>query len=202
MLHAAALYHRSPSSPLHLFKPRILSVCTNLSCTSLFRTPHNRQQERTLYALLSLPCDRLKQTSSRHCSSMSPVPEFQQSDLFRYTSGRWLWDEEKQLSERYRRFNVQNLERIAAECVHAEKCIETKKIGEGSYNKVFRLVFDTGAVVIARIPNPNAGPALYTTASEVATMEFVRNNLIPFYRTPNSLTNSLLGKSLSLDTGA
>lgn len=133
---------------------------------------------------------------------MPPVPECQQSDLFRYTSGRWLWDEEKQLSERYRRFDLQNLQRIAAECVHADQCIETKKIGEGSYNKVFRLVFDTGAVIIARIPNPNAGPALYTTASEVATMEFVRNTLIPFYRTPNSLTNGLLGKDLSLDTRA
>lgn len=28
-------------------------------------------------------------------------------------------------------------------------------------------------VVIARIPNPNAEPAGYTTASEVATMDFV-----------------------------
>jgi hypothetical protein len=31
-----------------------------------------------------------------------------------------------------------------------------------------------GKVVIARLPNPNAGPPFYATASEVATMEFVR----------------------------
>ncbi|GES57339.1 aminoglycoside phosphotransferase [Aspergillus terreus] len=31
---------------------------------------------------------------------------------------------------------------------------------------------DDGKTILARIPNPNAGPAFYTTASEVATMEF------------------------------
>lgn len=32
---------------------------------------------------------------------------------------------------------------------------------------------DNGKNVIARIPHPIAGPEYYTTASEVATMEFV-----------------------------
>jgi len=44
---------------------------------------------------------------------------------------------------------------------------------------VFRLVMDNGSVVIARIPNPNSGPAYKTTASEVATMDFVRLSLLP-----------------------
>ena len=47
------------------------------------------------------------------------------------------------------------------------------KIGEGSYNKSFKLIMDTGKTVIARIPNPNAGPTILTTASEVATMDLV-----------------------------
>ncbi|KAJ9227024.1 hypothetical protein DTO027B5_8130 [Paecilomyces variotii] len=34
-----------------------------------------------------------------------------------------------------------------------------------------------GKAVVARIPNPNAGPAFLTTASEVATMDFLRNML-------------------------
>ncbi|GKZ38817.1 phosphotransferase enzyme [Aspergillus brasiliensis] len=34
-----------------------------------------------------------------------------------------------------------------------------------------------GKTVIARIPNPNAGPEVLTTASEVATMDFLRNIL-------------------------
>ncbi|KAJ9196650.1 hypothetical protein DTO164E3_6180 [Paecilomyces variotii] len=51
------------------------------------------------------------------------------------------------------------------------------KLAEGGYNKIFRLIMDDGKVAIARIPNPNAGPKFYTTASEVATMEFARTVL-------------------------
>jgi len=94
--------------------------------------------------------------------------------FFRYTSGRWLWDEESQQRERFLVFNVQELQRIAAESVGADACVSITKLAEGGYNKVFRLVMDNGAVAIARIPNPNAGPAYKTTASEVATMDFVR----------------------------
>jgi hypothetical protein len=32
---------------------------------------------------------------------------------------------------------------------------------------------DNGAEVFAKLPNPCAGPLFYTTASEVATREFV-----------------------------
>lgn len=189
MVHTTALYRRSPStSLLQLFHARIPS--TRGDFNNLFLTPNNRSKRNTFHAITSLPRDRPKKAVSRDYSSMTQSPESPQSDLFRYTSGRWLWDEEKQLSERYRKFDAQNLQRIAAECVRAEKCIKMKKIGEGSYNKVFRLVFDTGAVVIAKIPNPNAGPARYTTASEVATMEFVRIIDGPVYGASNWLTSN------------
>ena len=35
------------------------------------------------------------------------------------------------------------------------------------------MTMDNGAEVLAKIPNPNAGPAFCTTASEVATRHFV-----------------------------
>lgn len=47
------------------------------------------------------------------------------------------------------------------------------KISEGQYNKVFQLTMDDGREVIAKLPNPNAGRPYFTTASEVATMDFV-----------------------------
>jgi hypothetical protein len=47
------------------------------------------------------------------------------------------------------------------------------KLAEGNFNKIFKLSMDNGLNVIARIPHPIAGPKYYTTASEVATMEFV-----------------------------
>ena len=106
---------------------------------------------------------------STNSTSTSPYEAF-----FRYTSGCWLWDEESQLRQRSLVFNVQELQRIAAESVGAQSCESIVKLAEGGYNKVFRLVMNNGSVVIARLPNPNAGPAHKTTASEVATMDFVR----------------------------
>ncbi|PKY07456.1 phosphotransferase family protein [Aspergillus campestris IBT 28561] len=98
-------------------------------------------------------------------------------DFFRYTSGRWLWDEAQRLEERHREFDILELQKIAMGLSSSESCISMEKIGEGSYNKSFKLTMDNGKTVVARIPNPNAGPAFLTTASEVATMDFLRNIL-------------------------
>lgn len=65
------------------------------------------------------------------------------------------------------------LQDIATKSVDALRCVNIVKLAEGSFYKVFRLVMDNGKVAIVRVPNPNAGPAYYTTASEVATMDFV-----------------------------
>lgn len=105
---------------------------------------------------------------------MSACPARDYEDYYRYTSGRWLWDEDSQLRERYKRFNVSELKKIAAKSVGAGACVSISKLAEGGSNKVFRLMMDDGSIVIARIPNPNAGPPFKTTASEVATMDFVR----------------------------
>lgn len=104
---------------------------------------------------------------------MHTNPNEQHSDFFRYTSGRWLWGEEQQLLDRFKVFDIGELQRVAARTVNANACLDMQKCGEGGYNKVFRLTMDNGVAVIARIPNPNAGPVGYTTASEVATMDFV-----------------------------
>lgn len=93
--------------------------------------------------------------------------------FFRYTSGRWLWDEELQLRDRYKAFDVVALQTVAARAIGSGSCVSIIKLAEGGYNKVFCLLMDDGKKVLARIPNPNAGPPFYTTASEVATMEFV-----------------------------
>lgn len=94
-------------------------------------------------------------------------------DFFRYTSGRWLWGEEQQLREKYREFNISGLQKVAVEACSAGPCVRMEKIGEGSYNKSFSLTMANKMKFIARVPNPNAGPAFLTTASEVATMDFV-----------------------------
>jgi hypothetical protein len=118
---------------------------------------------------------------SLHTLRGSPVlpshPQTDKNPLFCYTSGRWLWNQREQLEARYRRFDVPSLQQAACQAVGADKCISFEKIGEGNYNKAYRLEMEDGQKVIAKVPHPNAGPQILTTASEVATMEFARTIL-------------------------
>jgi hypothetical protein len=115
--------------------------------------------------------------TSRGSPALPSHPQPDLSPLFRYTSGRWLWNDREQLEARYRRFDVPSLQQAACQAVGADKCISFEKIGEGNYNKAYRLEMEDGRKVIAKVPHPNAGPRVLTTASEVATMEFARTIL-------------------------
>ena len=90
-----------------------------------------------------------------------------------FTSGRWLWREHQQLARRYVNFDMPRLLEIAASATGSNACVQVLKVLEGQYNKVFLLTMDDGREVIAKLPNPNAGRPHFTTASEVATMDFV-----------------------------
>lgn len=98
-------------------------------------------------------------------------------DFYCYTSGRFLYDEDVHLKERYKKFSVQALKEAATKAISASSCTSMTKLTEGHYNRIFLLTMDTGKQVIARIPYPCAGPAHYTTASEVATMHYLRTRL-------------------------
>jgi hypothetical protein len=63
--------------------------------------------------------------------------------------------------------------RLAASAIGSDSCVSVMKISEGQFNKVFLLAIDDGREVIAKLPNPNAGRPHFTTASELATMNFV-----------------------------
>ncbi|KAL2869488.1 phosphotransferase enzyme family protein [Aspergillus lucknowensis] len=97
--------------------------------------------------------------------------------LNRFTSGRWLWNQRQQLACRYVKFDLSTLLNLAASAIGSRSCTLMLKISEGQYNKVFQLTMDDGREVIAKLPNPNAGRPHFTTASEVATMDFLRNVL-------------------------
>ncbi len=51
------------------------------------------------------------------------------------------------------------------------------KCKEGMNSKAYLLTMDNGMEVLAKLPNPCAGPSFYTTASEVATRTFVSPKL-------------------------
>jgi hypothetical protein len=51
--------------------------------------------------------------------------------------------------------------------------VKLEKLPDGLFNKALILTMGDGREVVAKIPNPNAGPAGLTVASEVATMDLV-----------------------------
>jgi hypothetical protein len=56
----------------------------------------------------------------------------------------------------------------------AASCVEITKLPEGNFNKTFLVTMHDERQLIARLPNPNAGRPHYPTASEIATMDYVR----------------------------
>lgn len=74
---------------------------------------------------------------------------------------------------------MNELVKIAAESLgsNSASCVSVQKLPEGNFNKAFLLTLSDGREVVAKVPNPNAGLAFYTTASEVATMDFVSFHL-------------------------
>ena len=67
-----------------------------------------------------------------------------------------------------------NLQKIAADSVGRQQCVSIEKLAEGGFNRVFLLTMDDGFEVVAKIPYRNTVPPRYLTASEVATMDFIR----------------------------
>ncbi|PWY86556.1 hypothetical protein BO94DRAFT_557014 [Aspergillus sclerotioniger CBS 115572] len=108
--------------------------------------------------------------SCRLSSRSSPPRE----DFFKNTSRRWIMNENDRGKERYVKFDPNELQRVAGRAIGEDHCPFIIKLAEGGFNKVFLLRASSGKEVIARIPTPIAGPSHYTTASEVATMDFLR----------------------------
>lgn len=114
--------------------------------------------------------------SAASCHHFSTSPVAHREEFFQNTSRRWIFNETDRLNERYVKFRPTELQRIAGEAVQ-DHCPDIAKLAEGGFNKVFLLRSKNGRELIARIPTPIAGPPHYTTASEVATMDFLRTVL-------------------------
>lgn len=68
---------------------------------------------------------------------------------------------------------------VAVKATGSKSCANITKLPEGNFNKVFLITMDDGIEIIAKLPNPNAGRPHFTTASEVATMDYVCVQLLP-----------------------
>ncbi|CAG8189303.1 unnamed protein product [Penicillium olsonii] len=129
------------------------------------------------------PCLQVITSTSRQlCRSISnarpsSIPDWNSNDeFFKFTRGRFVVDEAENLQKREIKFDMNRLASVAAESVGATRCISISKYPDGMFNKAFLMSMDDGQEVIAKVPNPHAGAAHFTTASEVATMDFAKSH--------------------------
>ncbi|TFK95058.1 kinase-like domain-containing protein, partial [Pterulicium gracile] len=101
-----------------------------------------------------------------------------QSDLFEYTSGRWIFDEPLRLKEHRTTFDVDGLCQLAAKSVNrpSSDVAGISKFAEGGFNRLLQITMTDGFKLIARIPYPLFAPRGLCLACEVATMDFVRQH--------------------------
>ncbi|GLB07217.1 phosphotransferase enzyme [Aspergillus tubingensis] len=112
--------------------------------------------------------------TTTECARQSTVTSH--DDLFRYTSGRWLFKEHLRLSEHFLKFHVLALQDIVSSASgHSISELQSfTKLSEGGYNRVFEATFNDGKCVLARLPYPSTVPEHYTVASEAATLDYLR----------------------------
>lgn len=101
--------------------------------------------------------------------------------LFEYTSGRFLFNEEARLAERYVPFNVGAL-KYAINRSLGRKDTDRSKIRkwmEGRFCRVMLVDYDDGEQVVVKIPYKSAIPRKLTTESEVATLDLLHEYKFP-----------------------
>ncbi|OBT60770.1 hypothetical protein VE03_09755 [Pseudogymnoascus sp. 23342-1-I1] len=97
-------------------------------------------------------------------------------ELFAYTNGHFLIDEQRQLELRYVKFDVDALCDVSAAAGPESSPVTAIEKMEGGFSKAFLMKRKNGTEVIAKLPCRNAGPPKSTTASEVAILQYIRHN--------------------------
>ncbi|KAJ5799715.1 kinase-like protein [Penicillium psychrosexuale] len=93
----------------------------------------------------------------------------------------FFYNEDLRLRERYVEFSQDGLLREIERHLgpsHGHP-IHITKIAEGGFNRVFLSTMEDGLEVIVKIPYPITGPKHYATASEAASMQYLRSKGIP-----------------------
>lgn len=98
-------------------------------------------------------------------------------DPFFPSAGRWLWNEPSKQQEHTRKFNFKALEDVVIKVAGSGvgTTVRLGKLAEGASNKVFLAVVGKQRFIV-KIPDAVVPPRL-VTASEVATLDFLRSEL-------------------------
>ncbi|KAJ6110161.1 serine/threonine protein kinase [Penicillium sp. IBT 16267x] len=99
--------------------------------------------------------------------------------LFSYSSGRFLYNEVARLNERYVKFDVTALEVAIGKHISHGNVKNLVKLSEGGFNRVLLATMEDNFKAIVKIPYKISVPKTYATASEVATLTFLRSKGFP-----------------------
>jgi hypothetical protein len=96
----------------------------------------------------------------------------ERDEIFKYSTGHFIANEKRAWDRRYVNFDLDQLCAIAAAAggQHLPVCAIDKM--EGGFNKALILRKEDGSEIVAKIPFAIAGPPKYTTASEVAVLQY------------------------------
>lgn len=166
-VHRAAVKH--VTATIHWSYPKssasIRPFCHSSTMGQLLSRPNQDQ---------GLPPARPANSVTRSmCDAPRPTDWNLDESLFKYTSGRWLFNEAKQLAKRSLKFDMNQLARLAAESVGSNMCQKVVKLAESDLNKIYLMTTDKGEEIIVKVPHPNAGRPGLNISSEVATMDYV-----------------------------
>ncbi|KAF9895001.1 hypothetical protein FE257_004625 [Aspergillus nanangensis] len=102
-------------------------------------------------------------------------------DLFEYTSGRFLFNEELCRAERRIPFDLDALARAACNSTgrRLNGVASITKLSEGGFNRVLQVTFNDGYAILARLPYKTTVPKHHAVASEAATLALLRAHGIP-----------------------
>ncbi|KAK2732004.1 Phosphotransferase enzyme [Myotisia sp. PD_48] len=100
-------------------------------------------------------------------------------DFYSYTSGRFLYNEDIRLRERHVEFNVAALKEVVSRHTGGGRVMNFRKLSEGGFNRVFLVTLENDLRVVVKIPYHIYVPKKYATASEVATLSFLRSKGVP-----------------------
>ncbi|PGH28063.1 hypothetical protein AJ80_00319 [Polytolypa hystricis UAMH7299] len=103
----------------------------------------------------------------------NPISE---DELYKYTNGHFLINEQHQCQQRYVKFDISQLCGVAAVAGDSEAPIIAIEKMEGGFCKALLMKKSDGTEVVAKIPSKLAGPPKYSTTPEVATLKYVQQH--------------------------
>lgn len=101
--------------------------------------------------------------------------DFENGELYNYTTRRFLINEKNELAKRRIRFDVNALGAVAAKSTgpRGSAAVNIEKVLEDVHTKTYMIQCDNGVKLMARILNPDEHQSKSSTISEVRTSRFV-----------------------------